>query len=199
MFTGQIKWLTKYKYRRTAVVAEWLRRLTRNQFPSGSVGSNPTDCEIFSALVIYVVEVKSSISISWQRTTASLAMAINFVLMCFLGQNIFNLVGLRQEFNIASIVGSVVECSPATRAARVRFPDDANIFFVSFPLSQISNSQLGLTLQFMCTFLFFLLILTRVCFFLFPLKQYRGSGKPLWCWKQRAFSTVISSWAPRKN
>ena len=28
-----------------AVVAEWLRRLTRNEFPSGSVGSNPTDCE----------------------------------------------------------------------------------------------------------------------------------------------------------
>jgi hypothetical protein len=26
------------------------------------------------------------------------------------------------------IVGSVVECSPATRAARVRFPDDANFF-----------------------------------------------------------------------
>ena len=57
-------------------------------------------------------------------------MAINFVLMCFLGQNIFNLVGLRQEFNIASIVGSVVECSPATRAARVRFPDDADNFLV---------------------------------------------------------------------
>ena len=47
MFTGQIKWLTKYKYRRTAVVAEWLRRLTRNQFPSGSAGSNPADCELF--------------------------------------------------------------------------------------------------------------------------------------------------------
>ena len=29
---------------RKAVVAEWLRRLTRNQFPSGSVGSNPTNC-----------------------------------------------------------------------------------------------------------------------------------------------------------
>ena len=29
-----------------AVVAEWLRRLTRNQFPSGSAGSNPADCEI---------------------------------------------------------------------------------------------------------------------------------------------------------
>ena len=28
-----------------AVVAEWLRRLTRNEFPSGSVGSNPTNCE----------------------------------------------------------------------------------------------------------------------------------------------------------
>ena len=31
----------------TAVVAEWLRRLTRNQFPSGSVGSNPTGCDMF--------------------------------------------------------------------------------------------------------------------------------------------------------
>ena len=29
-------------------MAEWLRRLTRNQFPSGSAGSNPADCEIFS-------------------------------------------------------------------------------------------------------------------------------------------------------
>ena len=27
-----------------AVVAEWLTRLTRNQIPSGSVGSNPTNC-----------------------------------------------------------------------------------------------------------------------------------------------------------
>ncbi len=33
------------KYR--AVVAERLRRLTRNQIPSGSVGSNPTDCGFF--------------------------------------------------------------------------------------------------------------------------------------------------------
>ena len=31
----------------TAVVAERLRRLTRNQIPSGSVGSNPTDCDFF--------------------------------------------------------------------------------------------------------------------------------------------------------
>ena len=61
-----------------AVVAEWLRRLTRNQFPSGSVGSNPTDCGHF--------------------------------------------------FFRPGIVGSVVECSPATRAARVRFPDDARLF-----------------------------------------------------------------------
>ena len=30
-----------------AVVVEWfLRRLTRNQIPSGSVDSSPTDCEI---------------------------------------------------------------------------------------------------------------------------------------------------------
>ena len=31
---------------KSAVVAEWLRRLTRNEFPSGSVGSNPTNCDI---------------------------------------------------------------------------------------------------------------------------------------------------------
>ena len=35
----------------------------------------------------------------------------------------FTLVSRRS--NCLSIVGSVVECSPATRAARVRFPDDA--------------------------------------------------------------------------
>ena len=34
-----------------AVVAEWLRRLTRNQIPSGSVGSSPTDCEVFHQLI----------------------------------------------------------------------------------------------------------------------------------------------------
>ena len=33
------------------------------------------------------------------------------------------------HFPHVSIVGSVVECSPATRAARVRFPDDASFFF----------------------------------------------------------------------
>ena len=30
-----------------ADVAEWLRRLTRNQIPSGSVGSNPAVCDLF--------------------------------------------------------------------------------------------------------------------------------------------------------
>ena len=33
------------RYGNAAVVAEWLRRLTRNQIPFGSVGSNPTNCE----------------------------------------------------------------------------------------------------------------------------------------------------------
>ena len=37
--------LANYFY--AAVVAEWLRRLTRNQIPSGSAGSNPADCENF--------------------------------------------------------------------------------------------------------------------------------------------------------
>ena len=45
------------------------------------------------------------------------------------------LLQLRVAFSVAvpclSIVGSVVECSPATRAARVRFPDDAQILLFS--------------------------------------------------------------------
>jgi hypothetical protein len=53
-----------------AVVAERLRRLTRNQIPSGSVGSNPTDCEQFCVLLsnercfflINLYKIKKSIS-----------------------------------------------------------------------------------------------------------------------------------------
>ena len=40
-----------------------------------------------------------------------------------------NLVNNLVTSKKVSIVGSVVECSPATRAARVRFPDDAISFF----------------------------------------------------------------------
>ena len=35
----------------------------------------------------------------------------------------------KDALDMGSIVGSVVECSPATRAAWVRFPDDAVICF----------------------------------------------------------------------
>ncbi len=39
-----------------AVVAEWLRRLTRNQIPYGSAGSNPADCEyIFFEVLLTVL------------------------------------------------------------------------------------------------------------------------------------------------
>jgi hypothetical protein len=42
-----------------------------------------------------------------------------------------NIIQVDKEVCIEGIVGSVVECSPATRAARVRFPDDAKYFFSS--------------------------------------------------------------------
>ena len=35
--------LRNKQVQKEAVVAKWLRRLTRNQIPSGSVGSSPTD------------------------------------------------------------------------------------------------------------------------------------------------------------
>ena len=44
---------------KSAVVAEWLRRLTRNQIPSGSVGSNPTDCETHFGPVLINLEMSN--------------------------------------------------------------------------------------------------------------------------------------------
>ena len=46
------------------------------------------------------------------------------------------IVDYKQLLPTVSIVGSVVECSPATRAARVRFPDDANSFFRYYTLNR---------------------------------------------------------------
>ena len=46
--------LTKFgNVLKEAVVAEWLRRLTRNQFRSAGVGSNPTDRESFLVAAFY--------------------------------------------------------------------------------------------------------------------------------------------------
>ena len=53
--------LTKFgNVLKEAVVAEWLRRLTRNQFPSGSVGSNPTDCASFLHFFKWITLVTNS-------------------------------------------------------------------------------------------------------------------------------------------
>ena len=49
-------------------------------------------------------------------------------ILTFLNQRKFRMQRLFGRLPLVSIVGSVVECSPATRAARVRFPDDANLF-----------------------------------------------------------------------
>ena len=51
---------------RLAVVAEWLRRLTRNQFPSGSVGSNPTNCDM---QIIFVVAKYMMLQVRLELTT----------------------------------------------------------------------------------------------------------------------------------
>ena len=41
----------------TAVVAEWLRRLTRNQIPYGSAGSNPAGCVLVNFFYINIKNV----------------------------------------------------------------------------------------------------------------------------------------------
>ena len=48
-----------------AVVAEWLRRLTRNQFPSGSAGSNPADCETI------LIQLSPESSYSWTHAAST--------------------------------------------------------------------------------------------------------------------------------
>ena len=47
----------------TAVVAEWLRRLTRNQLGSARAGSNPADCALFDyALLLLLLK---GASVDW--------------------------------------------------------------------------------------------------------------------------------------
>ena len=45
-----------------------------------------------------------------------------------------------QECTVISIGGSVVECSPATRAARVRFPADAIAFFFTHAAQHLNET-----------------------------------------------------------
>ena len=106
-----------------AVVAEWLRRLTRNQFPSGSAGSNPADCgELFPFPHLWHSNCDKPLFIFHNCSIQAIALT-------FIKHLTFKPAHTPWTITVGvswGIVGSVVECSPATRAARVRFPDDAN-------------------------------------------------------------------------
>ena len=164
-----------------AVVAEWLRRLTRNQIPSGSVGSNPTDCEVSFLLTFLFKEGKNKgetlLVVQYLKLVLNYLKNEKNPRPIFFGRKRFIFKHLKKKkkkkkkskhacictymlhelfsskcVNVISspclesrwdcltfliwhtcIVGSVVECSPATRAARVRFPDDA-MFYLIFRL-----------------------------------------------------------------
>ena len=109
-------------------MAEWLRRLTRNQFPSGSAGSNPADCEeLFPFPHLWHSNCDKPLFIFHNC-------GIQAAPLTFIKHLTFKPAHTLWTITVClswSIVGSVVECSPATRAARVRFPDDA-IFFPPF-------------------------------------------------------------------
>ena len=78
-----------------AVVAERLRRLTRNQIPSGSVGSNPTDREINfknvfdllrkiypnPSIMLYMLCISTSFQLLWK--TFSVDFLLGFVMFAF--------------------------------------------------------------------------------------------------------------------
>lgn len=62
-----------------AVVAEWLRRLTRNQIPSGSVGSNPTGCEGYFFLPIPAARDSKSVYFYVKSTSTNCPIDKHFV------------------------------------------------------------------------------------------------------------------------
>ena len=106
-------------------MAEWLRRLTRNQFPSGSAGSNPADCEIvFPFPHLWHSNCNKDFVIFHICGTQAIALTFTKHLTFKPAHTLWTITDRMSS----SIVGSVVECSPATRAARVRFPDDASYF-----------------------------------------------------------------------
>ena len=159
-----------------AVVAEWLRRLTRNQIPSGSVGSNPTDCGKHF----------------WQPPSPSsfcnryLVLFYTFPLMRlilsrpFFAVLLITIIYILPCSNLSvSIVGSVVECSPATRAARVRFPDDAHI--ILWKLYKLSKFEL------------FWIFLTLHCFHIIVLVRHR---KWKWTSISRTGTWIRNSYSP---
>ena len=110
-------------------MAEWLRRLTRNQFPSGSAGSNPADCEIvFPFPHLWHSNCNKDFVIFHICGTQAIALTFTKHLTFKPAHTLWTITDRMSS----SIVGSVVECSPATRAARVRFPDDANFSALNF-------------------------------------------------------------------
>ena len=110
-------------------MAEWLRRLTRNQFPSGSAGSNPADCEIvFPFPHLWHSNCNKDFVIFHICGTQAIALTFTKHLTFKPAHTLWTITDRMSS----SIVGSVVECSPATRAARVRFPDDANFSVLNF-------------------------------------------------------------------
>ena len=67
---------------------------------------------------------------------------ICIIMCCFYGNKFYSILFYSQQttYSYMSNVGSVVECSPATRAARVRFPDVAiYIFLLHFHNSLVLN------------------------------------------------------------
>ena len=66
-------------YKGWAAVAEWLRRLTRNQIPSGSVGSNPTGCEGYFFLPIPAARDSKSVYFYVKSTSTNCPIDKHFV------------------------------------------------------------------------------------------------------------------------
>ena len=100
-------------------------------FFSGSACSNTANCKKNFFFPFHICDIQTVLIVFSSSTFVAsklyhwhlssiwhLKMPIHFEL---------SWLGLHQ-----SIVGSVVECSPATRAARVRFPDDAVIFLFAY-------------------------------------------------------------------
>jgi hypothetical protein len=110
-------WITLLSVNHEAKSNMFLKTVACKNYFSPNVGLEPT-----------TLRLRVSCSTDWASRATLTTCALHFVGLVYA-------VGTRELTTRtahvhASNVGSVVECSPATRAARVRFPDVAAIIFI---------------------------------------------------------------------
>ncbi len=116
-------WCAKINSGKTRKLEHWVCYSLEGTFDAGVCGRNPSPGRRGGQLLLLLMREKNNKEMKAQACTE---------MECGKTWNVqYDCLGCSASGKCAwnqlasSIVGSVVECSPASRAARVRFPDDA--------------------------------------------------------------------------